>query len=78
VSLVREGSKTIKEARTDKQGNFIARVVPGRYGIKAIANGFSESVFAKVDVKAQQELAIASTSSRLVYGNTLARTSPRS
>ena len=42
MSLVREGVKTVKEARTDRQGNFIAKVLPGRYGIKAIANGFSE------------------------------------
>jgi hypothetical protein len=57
VSLVREGVKTIvKEARTDRRGNFIAKVMPGRYGIKAIANGFSEVVFTQVDVKAQQEL----------------------
>src|SRR3982751_102957 len=56
VSLVREGVKTVKEARTDKQGNFIAKVAPGRYGIKAIANGFSEVSFTAVDVKAQQEL----------------------
>jgi hypothetical protein len=53
---VREGFKTVKEARTDKQGNFITKVLPGRYGIKAIANGFSEVVFTEVDVKAQQEL----------------------
>ena len=45
VSLVREGVKTVKEAKTDRQGNFIAKVLPGRYGIKAIANGFSEVVF---------------------------------
>ena len=56
VSLVREGFKTVKEARTDKHGNFITKVLPGRYGIKAIANGFSEVVFTEVDVKAQQEL----------------------
>src|SRR5678815_5141279 len=56
VSLMREGFKTVKEARTDKQGNFIARVLPGRYGIKAIANGFTEVVFTEVDVKAQEEL----------------------
>ena len=56
VSLVREGFKTVKEARTDKQGNFITKVLPGRYGIKAIANGFSEVIFTEVDVKAQQEL----------------------
>lgn len=56
VSLMREGVKTVKEARTDRQGNFIAKVLPGRYGIKAIANGFSEVIFTSVDVKAQQEL----------------------
>src|SRR5215217_3167622 len=56
VSLMREGFKTVKEARTDRQGNFITKVLPGRYGIRAIANGFSEVVFTEVDVKAQQEL----------------------
>ncbi len=56
VSLMREGFKTVKEARTDKHGNFITKVLPGRYGIKAIAYGFSEVVFTEVDVKAQQEL----------------------
>ena len=56
VSLIREGFKTVKEARTDKHGNFITKVLPGRYGIKAIAYGFSEVVFTEVDVKAQQEL----------------------
>lgn len=56
VSLMREGFKTVKEARTDKQGNFITKVLPGRYGIKAIANGFTAVVFTEVDVKAQEEL----------------------
>src|SRR5690349_8784160 len=71
VTLVREGAKTIKEARTDKQGNFIARVIPGRYGIKAIANGFSEVVFTQVDVKAQQELVYRFNLEPVGYGNTL-------
>jgi len=71
VSLVREGAKTIKEARTDKQGAFIARVVPGRYGIKAIADGFSEVVFTQVDVKAQQELVYRFNLEPAGYGNTL-------
>src|ERR1044071_4839243 len=71
VSLVREGAKTIKQATTDKQGNFIARVVPGRYGIKAIADGFSEVVFTQVDVKAQQELVYRFNLEPVGYGNTL-------
>ena len=71
MSLVREGVKTVKEARTDKQGNFIAKVSPGRYGIKAIANGFSEVVFTAVDVKAQQELVYRFNLEPVGYGNTL-------
>ena len=71
VSLVREGVKTVKEARTDRQGNFVAKVLPGRYGIKAIANGFSEVVFTPVDVKAQQELVYRFNLEPVGYGNTL-------
>src|SRR3982751_1681169 len=35
VSLLREGAKQVKEAKTDRNGNFIAKVLPGRYGIRA-------------------------------------------
>ncbi|HEU5460114.1 MAG TPA: carboxypeptidase-like regulatory domain-containing protein [Pyrinomonadaceae bacterium] len=71
VSVVREGVNTVKEARTDKQGNFTAKVSPGRYGIKAIATGFSEVVFAGVDVKASQELVYRFNLEPVGYGNTL-------
>ena len=71
VSLMREGFKTVKEARTDRQGNFITKVLPGRYGIKAIANGFSEVVFTEVDVKAQQELVYRFNLEPVGSGNTL-------
>jgi hypothetical protein len=71
VMLVREGVKAVKEARTDRQGNFVAKVLPGRYGIKAIANGFSEVVFTSVDVKAQQELVYRFNLEPVGYGNTL-------
>ena len=71
VSLVREGFKTVKEARTDREGNFVTKVLPGRYGIKAIANGFSAVVFAEVDVKAQQELVYKFNLEPVGSGNTL-------
>ena len=52
VFLIRDGVKqTAKEAMTDRQGNFIAKVFPGRYGIKAIANGFKEVVFASFELR---------------------------
>jgi hypothetical protein len=57
VSLFRDGVKrAIKETFTDGQGNFATKVSPGRYGIKAIATGFSEVVFSSVEVRASQEL----------------------
>ena len=76
VSLMREGFKTVKEARTDKQGNFITKVLPGRYGIKAIANGFTEVVFTEVDVKAQEELVYKFNLEPVGYGRTLPERRP--
>ena len=72
ISLLKEGVKqSVKEAKTDRQGNFTAKVLPGRYGIKAIANGFSEVVFASVDVKPAQELVYRFNLEPIGYGNTL-------
>ena len=71
VSLAREGVKTVKEAKTDRHGKFIAKVLPGRYGIKAIAAGFTEVAFTAVDVKAQQELVYKFNLEPVGYGKTL-------
>jgi hypothetical protein len=57
ISLLRDGaSKVIKQTRSDAAGRFTARISPGRYGIRAIAAGFNEVVFASVEVRASQEL----------------------
>ena len=72
VSLLREGAKrVIKETKTDTQGNFIAKVLPGRYGIRAIANGFSEVAFSSVEVRASQELVYRFNLEPIGYGRTL-------
>ena len=73
VSLTREGAPkhTVKHTSTDKHGKFIAKVTPGRYGIKAIAIGFGEVTFNAVDVKAQQELVYKFNLEPVGYGNTL-------
>ena len=76
VSLLREGAKQVKEARTDDKGNFIARVLPGRYGIRAIATGFSEVVFSSVEVKASQELVYKFNLEPVGYGKTLPERRP--
>jgi carboxypeptidase family protein len=57
VSLFKEGAnKVIKQTRTAPDGSFIARITPGRYGIRAIAEGFNAVVFASIEVRASQEL----------------------
>ena len=57
ISLLKDGAaKAVKQTSSDAQGRFSARIAPGRYGISAIANGFSAVVFASVEVRASQEL----------------------
>jgi hypothetical protein len=56
ISLIRDGAKAVKQARTGPDGKFTARILPGRYGIRAIAQGFNEVVFDAVEVRASQEL----------------------
>src|ERR1043166_7279276 len=73
VSLMREGAvkQTVKHTLTDRQGKFIAKVTPGRYGIKATATGFNEVAFNAVDVQASQELVYKFNLEPVGYGNTL-------
>ncbi len=57
VSLLKEGAKeAAKQIKTDAAGKFSTRIAPGRYGIRAIAQGFNEVVFSSVEVRASQEL----------------------
>src|SRR5258708_24197882 len=57
VSLIKDGAKEIiKQVVTKADGTFSRKIPPGRYGIRAIANGFSEVVFDKVEVRASQEV----------------------
>lgn len=57
ISLLKDGaSKVIKQTRSDAAGRFSTRISPGRYGLRAIANGFNEVVFTSIDVRASQEL----------------------
>ena len=71
VSLLREGVKTVKQTTTDRNGNFLAKVLPGRYAISAIANGFNRVAFAAVEVQPSQELIYRFNLEPIGYGNTL-------
>jgi hypothetical protein len=57
ISIMRVGAdKVIKQTRSDSEGRFTTRISPGRYGLRAIAEGFNAVVFASVEVRASQEL----------------------
>ena len=57
VSLLKDGANVvIKETRTNNDGRFMAKIAPGRYSIRAIAEGFNAVAFASVEVRASQEL----------------------
>ncbi len=57
ITLMRAGAnKVIKQTRSDASGRFATRIAPGRYGLRAIANGFNAVVFASIEVRASQEL----------------------
>lgn len=73
VSLMREGAvkQSVKHTLTDRQGKFVAKVTPGRYGIKAIASGFNEVAFNAFDVKAAEEVIYKFNLVPVGYGNTL-------
>lgn len=72
IYLIKEGAtKAIKQTRTDASGRFTTRISPGRYGISAIAAGFSKVVFADVEVRASQELVYRFNLEPIGSGNTL-------
>ena len=57
ISIMKVGAdKVIKQIRSDSDGRFTTRISPGRYGLRAIAEGFNAVVFASVEVRASQEL----------------------
>lgn len=57
ISFLKDGAnKVVKQTRSDSAGRFSTRISPGRYGIRAIADGFNEVVFSAVEVRASQEL----------------------
>jgi hypothetical protein len=57
VSLIKDGaSEVIKQVKSAGDGTFIARIAPGRYSLRAIADGFSAVLFDSVQVKPADEV----------------------
>jgi hypothetical protein len=57
VSLIKDGaSEVIKQVKSAGDGTFVARIAPGRYTLRAIADGFSAVLFDSVQVKPADEV----------------------
>jgi hypothetical protein len=57
VSLLREGAEqVVRQVRSAADGSFTARVTPGRYDLRAAADGYNAASFSAVSVRASEEL----------------------
>jgi hypothetical protein len=57
VSLIKDGAdEVIKQVKSAADGTFMARIAPGRYSLRAIADGFSSVLFDSVQVRPADEV----------------------
>jgi hypothetical protein len=57
ISLIKDGAdEIIKQVKSAADGTFIAKIAPGRYSLRAIADGFSAVLFDSVQVRPADEV----------------------
>lgn len=57
VKILRDGfNEVVKETKSSADGTFAARVTPGRYLVRALAEGFTPATFTSVQVAPSTEL----------------------
>jgi Carboxypeptidase regulatory-like domain len=57
VKILRDGlNEVVKETKSGSDGTFAARVTPGRYLVRALADGFTPATFTSVQVGPSAEL----------------------
>ncbi|HWW77655.1 MAG TPA: carboxypeptidase-like regulatory domain-containing protein, partial [Pyrinomonadaceae bacterium] len=57
VKILRDGfNEVVKETKSAADGTFAARVTPGRYLLRALADGFTPATFSAVEVSPSAEL----------------------
>jgi hypothetical protein len=72
VQLLRDGANHItKQTRTAADGTFTARIVPGRYLLTALAEGFNATTFTAVQVNPSDELVYRFNLEPLGQGRTM-------
>ncbi|MBV8856514.1 MAG: TonB-dependent receptor [Acidobacteria bacterium] len=71
VKILRDGfNEVVKETRSGTDGTFAARVTPGRYLIRALAEGFTPATFSSVEVSPATELVYRFNLQPVGEGNT--------
>lgn len=71
VALWREGMASVRQVTSRADGSFIARVLPGRYSLTAMADGYSVVSLSDVAVERSDEVAFRFNLVRTGSGNTL-------
>ena len=72
VAIFRVGtSHLIKQVRSASDGSFLAKIIPGRYTVLAVAEGFNPITLTQVDVNRSAELYYGFNLERAGSGNTL-------
>lgn len=71
IALWRDGMASVRQITSRADGSFIARVLPGRYSLTAMAEGFSVVSLSDVSVERSDEIAFRFNLVRTGSGNTL-------
>ena len=71
IALWRDGMSSVRQVTSRADGSFIARVLPGRYSLTAMADGYSVVSLSDVAVERSDEVAFRFNLVRTGSGNTL-------
>ena len=72
VAIFRVGTdKLLKQVRSDSDGSFLAKIIPGTYTVLAVAQGFNPITLSEVEVNRSAELVYGFKLERSGSGNTL-------
>src|SRR5690606_15938760 len=72
VAIFKAGTATLlKQVQSAKDGSFLARIVPGKYTVLAVAQGFNPVTLAEVDLQRAEQLTYGFKLERAGSGNTL-------
>ncbi|MGE3467148.1 MAG: carboxypeptidase regulatory-like domain-containing protein, partial [Pyrinomonadaceae bacterium] len=72
VAIFRAGTtKLLKQVSSGRDGSFLARILPGKYSVLAVAQGFNPSTVFGVEVGQSAELVYRFSLERAGSGNTL-------